>query len=126
MRHPVVPSRKNLDHDGTVTVTAKFRLTAYVEAASYLALLVGVVVLHGFGGPDLVSVLGPIHGLVFLVYFVLVLEVRKSQGWNGWKTILVIIASALPLGGFFVGRDLVDDDNVAALPVAGSPGLDRP
>lgn len=107
-------------------MTAKFRLTAYVEAASYLALLVGVVVLHGFGGPDLVSVLGPIHGLVFLVYFVLVLEVRGSQGWDGWKTILVIIASALPLGGFFVGRDLVDDDNVAALPVAGSPGLDRP
>lgn len=105
-------------------MTAKFRLTAYVEAVTYLALLVGVVVLHGFGGPDLVSALGPIHGLVFLVYFVLVLEVRGRQGWDAWKTILVLIASALPLGGFFVGRDLVDDDGVAGLPAAGSPGLD--
>lgn len=90
-------------------MTAKFRLVAYAEAVTYLALLAGVVVLHGFGGPDLVKIMGPIHGMVFLVYFVLVLNVRESQGWGFWKTILVLVASALPLGGFFVGRDLVDD-----------------
>lgn len=90
-------------------MTARFRIVAYAEAVTYLALLAGVIVFRGFDGPDFVKIMGPIHGLVFLVYFFLVLEVRNSQGWTFWRTILVIIASALPLGGFFVGRGLVEE-----------------
>jgi len=33
------------------TVIAKFRLVAYAEAVTYLMVLAGVVVLHGFAGP---------------------------------------------------------------------------
>lgn len=88
---------------------AKFRFVAYFEAATYLLLLVGVVIHRGFHGPDVVAVMGPIHGVAFLVYLVLVLKVRESQGWNLWKTLWVLIASALPFGGFLVGRDLVDE-----------------
>lgn len=95
-------------------MTAKFRLVAYAEAVTYLILLAGVVVLHGFGGPDFVKIMGPIHGVVFLVYFVMVLTVREGQGWGLGKTLLVLIASALPLGGFFVGRDLVDEPTPAS------------
>jgi integral membrane protein len=115
-RHDCTSNDKLYDnwHGGTVTVTAKFRLTAYVEAATYLMLLAGVIILHGFGGPDFVKIMGPIHGVVFLVYFVLVLNIRQSQGWKFWKTILVLVASAIPLGGFFVGRDLVDDPTFAS------------
>lgn len=87
---------------------AKFRLVAYAEAVTYLMVLAGVVVLHGFGGPDLVKIMGPIHGVVFLVYFVMVLNIRESQGWRFWRTVLVIVASALPFGGFFVGSDLIE------------------
>jgi len=90
-------------------VAARFRLVAYAEAVTYLILLLGVIVLHGFGGPDFVKIMGPIHGMVFLVYFVMVLMIREGQGWGLGRTLLVLIASALPLGGFFVGRDLVDD-----------------
>lgn len=104
-----MPAGSQIATTGTIPVTAKFRSTAYIEAASYLLLLIGVIVLHGFGGPDFVKIMGPIHGLVFLVYLVLALAIRESQGWNLRKTLLVLIASALPLGGFFVGRDLVDD-----------------
>jgi len=87
---------------------------AYVEAITYLGVLAGVIVLHGFGGPDFVKIMGPIHGVVFLVYFVMVLQIRESQAWGFWRTILVLVASALPFGGFFVGRDLVDDPSPAA------------
>lgn len=101
--------------DRTRPVTAKFRLVSYAEAVTYLVLLAGVVVLHGFGGPDFVKVMGPIHGAVFIVYFVMALMIRRSQGWVFWRTVFVIIASALPLGGFFVGRDLVDDGEPMSL-----------
>ncbi len=83
-----------------------FRTVAYVEAASFLALLVASIVKRATEGPDLVPVLGPIHGVIFLVYVILVLKVREGQGWGLGRTIWVIIASALPTGGFFVGRDL--------------------
>ena len=39
--------------------TDKFRLTALVEAVTYLVLLCLVVVKRGFHGPDLVRVMGP-------------------------------------------------------------------
>ncbi len=87
-----------------------FRIVAYAEAATFLILLVCVVVKRVFHGPDMVSVMGPLHGILFLVYFVLVLKIRPSQGWNLGKTILVIVASALPFGGFFVGSHLVTED----------------
>jgi integral membrane protein len=88
----------------------RFRIVAYAEAATFLILLVCVVVKRVFHGPDLVQVMGPIHGVLFLVYFVMVLQVRAGQGWALGKTILVIVASALPLGGFFVGSHLVEEN----------------
>lgn len=91
-------------------MTSTFRAVAYVEAASYLALLVATFVKRVLDGTDLVPVLGPIHGVVFLVYLVLVLKVREGQGWGVGRTIWVMVAAALPLGGFFVGRDLKAPD----------------
>jgi len=90
-------------------MTAKFRAVAFVEAATYLALLSAVVLFRVLDGPNLVRVLGPVHGIVFLVYLVLVLQIRDGQGWRLGKTIWVLVAAALPLGGFFVGRDLVPE-----------------
>ena len=52
-------------------------------------------------GPDFIGVLGPIHGILFLVYFFLVLRIRDSQGWGFWRTVGVLVASAIPLGGFW-------------------------
>ena len=86
--------------------TGAFRAIAYVEAVTYLVLLAAVVLKRVLDGPDYVSVVGPIHGIAFLVYFVLVLKIREGQGWNLWETFLVVLASALPFGGFWAGRHL--------------------
>jgi len=94
----------------------RFRWVAYAEAASLLALLAATFVKRVIEGPDLVPVLGPIHGILFLVYVVMVLQVRPSQAWGLGQTLLVIIASALPFGGFFVGTHLKETDNAAVNP----------
>jgi integral membrane protein len=96
-----------------MTAIAAFRLVAIIEALSYLALLAAVVTYRVFDGPDLISALGPIHGIAFLVYLVLALKVRESQGWNLWQTLLVIIASAVPIGGFIVADRLVEEGRPA-------------
>ena len=92
---------------------ARFRVVAYVEAALYLLLLLAVFVYRVLDGPDLIGILGPVHGILFLVYLVMVLQVRPSQRWNLGQTLLVIIASAIPFGGFFVGYHLVDEKDAA-------------
>ena len=96
-------------------VTPAFRVVAVVEAVSYLALLGAVVVHRAFDGPDGTSPLGMTHGIIFLAYVALTLKVRPEQGWNLWQTLLVIIAAAIPVGGFVVANRLVDN---AARPVA--------
>ena len=90
-------------------MTSKFRLVALAEAVSYLALLVATLVKRGFDGPDYVSVLGPIHGILFLAYLLLTLLVREEQGWTAWQTIIVLVASALPFGAFVVNSRMVRD-----------------
>ena len=97
-----------------VPMTPKFRLVALAEAVSYLALLAATVVKRGFDGPDLVSVLGPIHGILFLAYVLLALLVREEQGWTPWQTIVVIVASAIPFGAFVVNSRMVHDPAPAA------------
>ena len=90
-------------------MTPKFRMVALAEALTYLALLTAVVVKRGFDGPDAVRVLGPIHGMIFLAYFVLTLLVREEQGWTGWQTVAVLVAAALPFGAVVVNSRMVHD-----------------
>ncbi len=94
-------------------MVSKFRLAAVAEAVTYLALLAAVVLYRVLDGPDFIGFLGPVHGIVFLVYFVLALQIRESQGWTLGQTIVVIVASAIPFGGFVVERRLVDESDTA-------------
>ncbi len=95
-------------------VAGAFRAVAYFEAASYLVLLAAVVLYRVLDGPDFIGFLGPVHGAAFLVYLGLVLRIRETQGWSFWRTIVVILASAVPFGGFWAGRDVVDEQPAAA------------
>lgn len=85
---------------------AAFRAVALVEAVTYLLLLAAVVLYRVFDGPRFIGVLGPIHGIAVLIYVALVLRIRESQGWDGWRTLLIIVVSAVPFGGFWAGRHL--------------------
>ena len=73
---------------------------AIVEATSFLALLVASYVKHQDGGELGVQILGPIHGLLFLAYVGLVLVVRPQAGWSVPTTLVVLISSVVPFGGY--------------------------
>ena len=92
-----------------MTATGAFRIVAIIEAVTYLALLAAVVTYRVFDGPDAISALGPVHGIAFLIYLALALKIREVQGWSFWQTVGVIVASAIPVGGFLVANRLVDE-----------------
>jgi integral membrane protein len=95
-----------------------FRGVAVVEAISYLVLLAASIAKHVLGARDLVAVLGPVHGVIFLAYLGLALAIRTRVGWN-WSTLgYVVVAAAIPFGAIVVERRLPAEEpgTVAATP----------
>jgi integral membrane protein len=65
------------------------RVVALLESLSFAVLLVGSV-LKRTTGPDLVPVLGPIHGALFVGLVVLVLANLERLQWAWWFTLVML------------------------------------
>ena len=76
---------------------------AVAEAVTLLALL-GFAIGRAAGGPDLSATLGPVHGIVFCAYVVVVLQARATRGWSIGRTAVVLLAAVVPLGGAIVAH----------------------
>jgi integral membrane protein len=83
------------------------RVVAIAEAVSYLCLLGAVVAKRVFDQPGGVSVIGPVHGVLFLAYFALVIFVREERGWSIRETLTALVAAVVPFGGYVVERRLL-------------------
>ena len=59
-----------------------FRITAVLEATSFLMLLIATYVKHGHDEPVGVEILGPIHGALFLAYVAIALFVASREAWT--------------------------------------------
>ena len=95
-----------------------FRVVALVEAVSYLVLLVAVVAKYGFDAPIGVRIMGPVHGVIFLVYAGLAFTVREQLRWSAQHTAAVLAAAVIPLGGYLVERSLTPRPTPAGAPTA--------
>lgn len=74
------------------------------EAVSYLALLVATII-KWTGGSDLgVTVLGPVHGVLYLVFCGFVAWRRQALEWPWVKALTAMIIGSLPLGGFWLDQ----------------------
>ncbi len=81
-----------------------FRVTAVAEATTFLALLAATYVKHGHDEPIGVQILGPLHGLLFLGYVLLALNLAPRAGWNARTTVIVLLGAVVPFGGYAVDR----------------------
>ena len=70
-----------------------FRLISLSEGISYLLIL---SVTFGFISRDYVSGLGMAHGILFIAYTMLSLDVRSKQNWSTIVWLLVFLASLIP------------------------------
>ena len=83
------------------------RVVAIAEAVSYLCLLGAVIAKRMFDQPAGVSTIGPIHGVLFLSYFALVILVREERGWSMRETLTALVAAVIPFGGYAMERRLL-------------------
>lgn len=101
-----------------------FKVIALAEAVSYLALLGASVAKRTVDAEELVTLIGPVHGVIFLAYVALALYVREQLGWNGWTTVMVVVAAVVPLGGLVVERRLPGEQAATAAAAAAAGEAD--
>lgn len=92
-----------------------FRIVALTEATSFLILLVASV-LKRTTDVDLVPILGPIHGLLFVAYVAMAIYLRPEQGWDMKTTALILLGAVVPFGGYVVDRWLTSSSRSTATP----------
>ncbi|MEM8922103.1 MAG: DUF3817 domain-containing protein [Actinomycetota bacterium] len=82
----------------------RFRRIAPIEATSLLALMTASMARELFDGPDLSRPLGSIHGLIFTLYVIAVVQAHAAAGWTAGKALLAVAFAAIPFGGFLVAH----------------------
>ncbi len=84
------------------TQLGRLRVLAFIEGVSFLVLLgVGMPLKYGFGMPAPNKIIGMAHGILFVLYVLLVMMCAIEFGWNWRKTGLALLASVIPFGTFW-------------------------
>lgn len=83
----------------------RFRVLAYVVGA-FLLILVGVAMPLKYLGdsPTLVEIVGPIHGLLYMVYLAFAFDLAVRARWPFLRTVLVLLAGTVPGMSFVAER----------------------
>lgn len=85
----------------------RFRQVAVLEGISYILLLFIAMPLKYFADiPEAVKYTGWAHGVLFILYAVLLIMVWQEYSWKFSKAALIFIASLLPFAPFYVDRKL--------------------
>lgn len=89
-----------------------FKVISILEGLSYILLLFVGVPLKYIGENDvLVKSLGMPHGLLFMAYIILALIIRSKMKWDLKTTFIVLIASVLPFGTFYIHKKYLSTDS---------------
>ena len=81
------------------------RLTAWIEAVSFLLLLgVAMPLKYAWGQPQYVKVLGWVHGILFFAFCALLAGVHANANWPLRRSAVVFVAALLPFGPFVIDR----------------------
>lgn len=85
-----------------------FKITAFWEGVSLLVLLfIAMPLKYFFNQPEMVSIVGMIHGILFLAYVVLAFMVYNELNWNFKTLFIVLFASVIPFGTFYIEKKYV-------------------
>jgi integral membrane protein len=100
--------RPNIDHSLLFRAYAvlnnpldRLRVIGMMEGASFLVLLgIAMPLKYLAGYPQMVSVVGMIHGVLFLLFVAAVLQASVAMRWPPLRMLAALAASVLPFGPF--------------------------
>ncbi len=84
-----------------------FKIVAFLEGTSYLAILANMLFIKP-NFTDLYQTLlfpiGMAHGILFIGYILLAIMLKAPMKWSGKDFFLILFASIIPFGTFWVER----------------------
>ncbi|RZJ51775.1 MAG: DUF3817 domain-containing protein [Flavobacterium sp.] len=88
-----------------------FKVTAILEGISYLVLFANMLIIKT-NNPELYHTLlrplGMAHGVLFIGYIILAFLLLKSQKWTTTTFGIILIASLIPFGTFYVEKKYLE------------------
>jgi integral membrane protein len=91
-----------------------FRMIALTEGISFLTLLfIAMPMKYFMGMPEVVRVVGTIHGVLFLLYVGLLATLHFRQRWTVIFSLYAFVASILPFGTFVLDKQLREKEAAA-------------
>jgi len=89
-------------------------MTALAEGVSFITLLfVAMPMKYLMGMPEVVRVVGSIHGGLFLLYVGLLASLHVKQQWPVMFSLYALVASVIPFGTFVLDKHLREKEIVA-------------
>ena len=88
------------------TALGRLRIIAFLEGCSYLLLGFTMILKYKFAIPQPNYVVGLAHGILFVLYIVLLIQVSFLHRWNIFKMFMAFIASLIPFGTFYADKVL--------------------
>ncbi|GAA1099981.1 DUF3817 domain-containing protein [Tsukamurella spumae] len=77
-------------------IVAAFKVVAFLEALTWVWLLIGMYGKWVGGNEEAVAKPGMTHGIVFIVLVVLTLAVARARAWDVKTLLLGLVATVLP------------------------------
>lgn len=94
------------------TQLGRLRILAFVEGVSLLVILfITMPLKYAFDNPAPNKTFGLVHGLLFILYLLAVIQVKIEQNWTFRKTLLALLASIIPFGTFWADKKLFRENN---------------
>jgi len=89
------------------TKIGRLRILSLIEGCSLLLLVfIGVPFKYFLHIPMLVKILGPVHGVLFLLLIFMTISASTEFGWKFKRSGSIILASVIPFGCFYVENSI--------------------
>jgi integral membrane protein len=86
-----------------INALKSFKIVAIAEGISFLVLLlIAVPLKYLMQIPEPVKYVGWVHGVLFILYGVLLLQVFIVVKWSFFKTVIAFLVSFVPFGTFWL------------------------
>ena len=82
----------------------RYRVMAYAVGVGLVVLVFVGIPLQIAGHPEVVNVVGPIHGFLYIVYLVSAADLTRRGRWPISSLVWVILAGLIPFAAFVVER----------------------
>lgn len=83
----------------------KFGYINTTEGYSYLLLLfVAMPMKYMLGYPIAVKIVGMIHGILFIIFCILLVKAWQDAKWSFSESVVFFLASLIPFGTFFTKK----------------------